>query len=943
MSCREDLCVLPPGPPAGCCDPVELPPPAPVTPDNPPGRAVLAYRIGTFTSFRRTMLTDLGASETGWKESDGQDYQTALVELWAYLADVLTFYQERIANEAFVGTATQRDSLRRLVALLGYQPRPAVGAVGAVALTIEKGKTVALPQGFRVGNRAAPGKIAAVFETDAGLNAMGDYSAIPLATRGPTRQFAPLSTYTHFYGGTVLEKLAAAQMIYGSLGSLYLTTFDAEQAIYQAAFGSATSGGPVISGGAQEFVSIGVIEKSYSYIRLLPVGNTREVVLAGTATQLKTGDHVLVIVNGGTVEEDRHVWRVNAVNVDRESGTTSIRWIEDAGVTYGSSDDAVELYALRVTASAFGHDAPVWALLPPEITNSDGKHANAPYKDNWDDSGNALHDLPSAGGGVLLDAVYEDAHGASDETTTRWAVLQDGGNQQVVKVSEAEAATVAAYSFNAKVTRLTLGETLTEKFGLRTTTILAGSERLAIEPNLPLGAVVAGQAIILNGPYPKLRDGQSVAIQGPEDGGDPDLPLMEMASLQGSPAVDEAHGITTITLKQPLVHSYVRAKTVLLANVVAITQGETVRDEILGSGDGSALQTLKLKQSPLTYLPASDPEGLATADSTLTVTVNRVKWAERPTLLGGLPDDQAFRTYEDDDEQTFVQFGDGVEGARPPTGRDNIHARYRKGAGANGNVETGGILRLIDTLPSVQKVINPVPTAGGADREAVDAIRVNAPASVATFGRAVSASDFAALALRYPGIGKASAAWVARDPLTHQPVPHPYILLTVATPDGGDISGDGGLLARLRAFLDGRRDPNVPLRIQDVTRVPVELVAEIDVDDRYGRTATLAAANAALAPETAPGAAPGFFSFDHLVFGQSIHLSELYAVIQGVAGVRAVRITTLRRLNPADPPGTIREHIFLRPFELASVANDPAHPENGRVALTLGTGGFDDA
>src|SRR3954451_12815196 len=188
MSCREELCVLPPSDAPGCCDPVELPPPAPVAPFNPPGRDVIAYRIGTFSSFRPAMLSELAKSGTTWQESSGLDYQIAIVELWAYLADVLTFYQERIANEAFVGTATQRESLRRLAELLGYHPSPAAGAVGTVAFTIEKGKTVDLPPKFKVGSKPVPGKLAAVFETVMGLTALGIHSAIPLATRGPTRQ-----------------------------------------------------------------------------------------------------------------------------------------------------------------------------------------------------------------------------------------------------------------------------------------------------------------------------------------------------------------------------------------------------------------------------------------------------------------------------------------------------------------------------------------------------------------------------------------------------------------------------------------------------------------------------------------------------------------------------------------------------------------------------------
>jgi uncharacterized phage protein gp47/JayE len=947
--------VLPPADGESCCAPLELPPPAPVAPFNPPGRSVLKYRIGTFTSFRRAMLSGLDAAALLPPEDESPDYQIAIIELWAYLADILTFYQERIANEAFIGTATQRASLRRLAELLGFRPVPATGAVGTVAFTIEKGKTVDLPPRFRVGSKPLPGKIAAVFETDAGLTAIGDYSAIPFATRGPIRQFAPLSSYSSFYGGSPTSQLAAANTIYGPLGSTFLTTFGFEQNAFVSTFGE--FGEPADQPDAGSNASTGLtIEESrlsFSLVRtippsliLVPIGNTREVVLKGTSTRLQVGDQVLVISNGGS---DRRLWTINVVSIDRETSTTRIRWSEPDTPAYPDSDDKVEVFALRVTASAFGHDAPYWRLLPVELTNQEtatnpqpGQYPDAPFQENWDDPGARMSKLPSPGGGVLLDAIYEEAHGVTDATTTRWAVLLDGGEHKIVKVIQGAAASVSAYSLSSYVTRLQLeGGVDLDEFRLRTTTILAGSQRLEIEPNLPLGAVASGSTVILDGLYPKLAANQQVAIQGPQHGGDPADLLMELTVVQGPPVVDGHHGITTLTLKQPLTNQYARAGTTLLTNVVGVTQGETVRDEILGSGDGSAYQTLALKESPLAYLPAVDPEGLAAVDTTLMVTVNRVAWEERPSLLGASAGDQVYRTY-DDEQRTHVQFGDGIEGARPPTGRDNVRARYRKGAGTHGNVAAAAVERLIDSLPGVQKVLNPVQTSGGADRESTDAIRANAPASISTFGRAISASDYAALALRYPGIGKASAVWVTRDSVTHDLVAHPYVLLTVSSPDGSDLTGEAGLLARLRAFLDGRRDPNITLRIQQATRVPIEVVAEIDVEDRYGRQATLAAASATLDPATTPGAAPGFFAFERLRFGQSVHLSELYAAIQAAEGVRAVRITTLRRSNGGGPPGTIQEHVFIQPFEIASVANDPTRLLAGRIEFALGAGGFDD-
>ena len=127
----------------------------------------------------------------GWHEGIDADYQTIFVELWAYLADVLTFYQERIANEAFLGTAAQRDSLLRLVALTDFRPSPGAGATGLAAFAVAKNQSVTIPAGFRVGSRAQGGKPAVVFETKSAILATADNTAIGLSPLSPSVPFAP--------------------------------------------------------------------------------------------------------------------------------------------------------------------------------------------------------------------------------------------------------------------------------------------------------------------------------------------------------------------------------------------------------------------------------------------------------------------------------------------------------------------------------------------------------------------------------------------------------------------------------------------------------------------------------------------------------------------------------------------------------------------------------
>ena len=377
---------------------------------------------------------------------------------------------------------------------------------------------------------------------------------------------------------------------------------------------------------------------------------------------------------------------------------------------------------------------------------------------------------------------------------------------------------LTGYALNAKVTELTLADeeaTPSERiFGIRDTLILTGAEKLPLHDDLPLPDPVQGDTLILDGLYPNLQDGQVVIVSGSLFDPSGEVSTLDAATevcrLAGPPLQDAANDLTTVKLKDALANSYVRSTTVLLANVVAVTQGETVSDEVLGSSDGSALQSYPLKKQPLTYLPSTDLESASAVQSTLTVTVNGVQWQEQPNLFESGPAAQDFTVTQDNTGVSTVVFGDGINGMRPPTGTNNMHARYRVGLGISGNVPAAGVQQLVDNLAGLQQVTNPQPTIGGADPENLSEIRTNAPASVRTFDRAVSTEDYAALARTFPAIAKASARWVLFD-ANYVALAHPYIQLTVAATDGTPVSR-GGLVSQLRSFLDQRRDPNVSLR-----------------------------------------------------------------------------------------------------------------------------------
>ncbi len=159
--------------PCGCCTGIEVITPEPEA--NRPGLPALVYRVGTHESFLETMLARLTTLYIDVTPSDGSkpfrmrpllgklttrssdDPSIALLDAWATVADVLTFYQERIANEGFLRTAIERRSILELARLIGYRLRPAVSASVYLAFSVADGFQGTIPRGTRAQSIPAAG------------------------------------------------------------------------------------------------------------------------------------------------------------------------------------------------------------------------------------------------------------------------------------------------------------------------------------------------------------------------------------------------------------------------------------------------------------------------------------------------------------------------------------------------------------------------------------------------------------------------------------------------------------------------------------------------------------------------------------------------------------------------------------------------------------------
>lgn len=158
-----------------CCEGLE--PLTPLSTGNRPGLEQLSYRIGTHATFLETMKARLSREEFSalkdLKTRDSSDPTIALLDAWALVADVLTFYQERIANEGYLRTATERRSVLELGRLVGYTLRPGVSATVYPAFMMELGynKGGEIPKGTRVQSIPSPNEMPQFFETSERIEA----------------------------------------------------------------------------------------------------------------------------------------------------------------------------------------------------------------------------------------------------------------------------------------------------------------------------------------------------------------------------------------------------------------------------------------------------------------------------------------------------------------------------------------------------------------------------------------------------------------------------------------------------------------------------------------------------------------------------------------------------------------------------------------------------
>lgn len=319
---------------------------------------------------------------------------------------------------------------------------------------------------------------------------------------------------------------------------------------------------------------------------------------------------------------------------------------------------------------------------------------------------------------------------------------------------------------------------------------------------------------------------------------------------------------------------------------VSATQGVTTVDEVIGTSAGTPFQRFALFNSPV-------------VDNSIAVTVvegaSELEWSSWDHLLDAGPNDAAYTTRVDEGGITYVEFGDDVNGRLPLAGAQ-IKATYRTADGAAGNVGIGTVtqpyapLVVMGETQGIQAVSNSGAATGGADPESIASIRENAPRALTAIDRAVTVADYAALARKITGIGKAAAYSTVANTV--------YLYLAPTGSGGSDVSAL--LKSTVQAYLDDRKMIGTTINIDDPTYVSIDIEVDIHVLPTYKRTSVTTAVTNALTASLA---------YDNVDFESRVSISMIYRAMNAVEGVDYAGITMLDR--QIGTPGTVADQATV--------------------------------
>lgn len=927
---------------------------------NRAGLSRVAYVDGNAAVFLERLRVRLATSFPGWTPAaeemgdgletldarrkmealyarDPDDLLWQLTRAYARATHVLTASLDATANEGWIGTATQWESLRRLTAMLDYAPHPPASAFTELALQFKPGLSGKVKKGFQVRYSPTDGSKPVIFETledmegDASLNALRprDHDRNPKQLSGARFQLAGRFDKVRTGEPVVLENEAdgrlQAHLVVGVRVEGQTTTLDLSPPVSRndgltrgrTRFHlcpkdkltpiAPLSTGAVVSHALRltapptdlrpgDLAFIGRTQGQPVFRRVKEVRDSTvtfnealgEIDLANATVMKPLGVPVSHLA-GSRRELRNKSDSLTVIYVAGDWGWLSGRWLGD--VRRNDKQEYLPLYEC-VKAHYF----------PPSATKDDKTDPLAGYTAltlSWDKASNPadmdlaldnpqhLYTAPRAAGPWRPDTFLQAGHGAQRQNGTltpdtlqepltvslpkraaqgdlavvarggllAWARLKhvsvnseggvaalqsdDGWWSHQEGIFFTSATQVYAH-FSESARTVDASDNVTRLFShgsgkMRSTRIPLAS--------LP-AAMRAGRRIL-------LHTADTAFATRVADTSQPDDTDAWIDIVGEAPAGSNAGNL------------------VISGNVVLAGHGEGKATQALGSGNGALNgQRFMLDTRDVSFVPdASMPSGVR-AD--VTITVNGEIWSQVANLGTSEAADAHYQVRQNEDGKLWIEFGDGRHGRRLPTGVNNVQASYRQGVGDTGNLPAGRLVQPVHPHALVTGISQPGPSAGGGEREGTTSLRDNAAGALLALERAVSLSDFAALARSNAGIAQAEAFALPSGRSRQNRIE----LVVVPAGDTGfpDSSRD-----KLTAYLLAHAVPGISLSITPYTEVNFGVQVSVRVrPEAFDKDEVRASVRTALMQH---------FSVKQRALGQPLQIGELYAVIESVPGV----------------------------------------------------------
>jgi len=705
-----------------CCSPNER-----ISGNNRPALPHFNYRIGTYGSIREWLLNRINQTPNlqNWTHRAPDDPAIALLEGASILGDILTFYQETYANEAFLRTAQWRESISDLVRLLGYRLSPAVGGNATFAFEIKKDEPVVIPAGFPLKATLEEFPKPSDFETTEEITAYPWLSRFNLFR--PLAEPDIMPTTSEFYitspeqltdpidlkvGDRILVGEPAAFFVPGWGGSFS----DAEIAIVDSIREQHDQKIYKIKGNLKRSSSIaglyvyrlGRTFHHFGYNSPAKIVNTSAAVTS-SATVTGTTTSTTSTIPYQNVPMSRPVDTANNFfsNATVSAGLSDVDFPIDSEVKDLPNNVPVIIqasYTYPLLAMIIGQPLPIQTTIRMiadvrTVTMTWGGVSGTVSQLRL----NA--ELGSLGSSVETDASMQIADALFHEVTSPLFFI---------KAAKTEPTTP------------TKGNTLN---------FYGTAERV------------------------KTLDGRRIMLETPD--GDPRIVTVTQVPATFDGATESFPVLRPITLSEEVTYADFPNETpvtTVFGNLADGDEGKTLPEVSLGSGDATQVfQNFKIPKAPLTYhiVPENTPPETPEAE----IYVDGRMWIRVDSFFERGAEEQIYIVREDALGNSWAQFGDGKTGARLTNGVNNVTVIFRLGSGAYGPLKADTKVQASAKIKNLDKIGMPMVASGGSKPEDGENARNAAPGKVQSLGRIVSLKDFESEAAAIPGVASAAAAW----------------------------------------------------------------------------------------------------------------------------------------------------------------------------------------